>query len=1197
MNTIKKLHLYFIKTRHYLLFLLLFGCLNLGYAFPSVIEVNTANLPATNDNTFTTINFTTPFAEGTIPNVFPMTDESNLGPCLIRVQNVTNTGFEAACIEASNENRITSAMSFDYIAVQNGTTVVPEVGGADNVTFESGCSTTSTFVAGPNCDNCAGTGGFGGSTTFPSAFSATPALLTALQTTNNKDSVNPTDPQLIDVAIQTGSVSSTGFTAAIELMESGDTPISAERICYLAVETNSCKNLDFSSLGGPSSVTFNAVNGTNNIDGHDNLCTGSEGVTFTNGCFTSTPIAVAGKLTRRGNNGGFLRSCSVNSTRIQLTFDEDRFSDIERSHIDETASALAFSAAFSTPVTLNNAKVSTQGRSANFNWQTSAESFHLGFHLWGLVNDEWVQLNRKLIAGNGKDQFGVKNYQHRVRLTREQKNTISQFGISSVDNSGYEEFFGPFTVDQEYGEQVINEPVDWQQTRAKYEAQMVQKGYVKINGRWYRSNRFTNSIAEFKDLGLYRKVISFKAEKAGITQVNADDILNNVPAWRNMPLSLLAVSLNGKGVARHIISDDNLLNAGDKIIFYAQKPTSKSAIYLDSFTYQVRIDSNLAINASQFDGTPSSAEYMNSGIFAEALTSEKAHSPYLVADEPWYDHQLFRSNDSISKDYTFDLDELAELNKAMTIKLNVSGGVDFDGDAEAEPDHHLQVLVNDQVVSDIRFDGVINKSLTIDTPVNILRRGANTLTVSLINDTGYSADIVLIDDIQIEYFKQLSGQTNLAFKGSSENTGNYNTELESGLQPQIYGYDQTGNLAVINNASFENNELTFAKLPHSERSYYAVGNSWQEVEEFTVTRPAPIHKTASDFIIVAHPAFIGDSLNDYLETKRSQGYKPTLLNWLDIVSTYGYGNNTPAALRHFLKLASKETNIKNVLLVGGSTFDYRSITEPNVVNFIPSDYRPVDIFRFTPTDNTYADIDDDNIPDMAIGRWPVRSIEDLEKVIKKSNDWKQFLYDSNYYDSILISQKKDGRGLDFDSQVDTFLQTPLSRDDRFQAPNLVSMQAIEDSGEQQPVAFARQKIKESIDNGSHLVSFAGHASTAVWGFQGVVNTQFIQQLENSGKPTVVMPLACYTTYFESTSTNSLAHQWLFAGDKGAVAIHGASVLGEYRENAVFASRYLNQAADAATIGEAILKAKQEMATNNSMLHNWVLLGDPTLPLK
>ena len=92
--------------------------------------------------------------------------------------------------------------------------------------------------------------------------------------------------------------------------------------------------------------------------------------------------------------------------------------------------------------------------------------------------------------------------------------------------------------------------------------------------------------------------------------------------------------------------------------------------------------------------------------------------------------------------------------------------------------------------------------------------------------------------------------------------------------------------------------------------------------------------------------------------------------------------------------------------------------------------------------------------------------------------------------------------------------------------------------------------------GTDLISFSGRGSPTAWGFQNAVNTAFIQGLEHQGEPVLLMPLACYITHYESVSTNTLAHQWLFAGDIGAAAIHGASVLGEYLDNGLFAERYL-----------------------------------------
>ena len=69
---------------------------------------------------------------------------------------------------------------------------------------------------------------------------------------------------------------------------------------------------------------------------------------------------------------------------------------------------------------------------------------------------------------------------------------------------------------------------------------------------------------------------------------------------------------------------------------------------------------------------------------------------------------------------------------------------------------------------------------------------------------------------------------------------------------------------------------------------------------------------------------------------------------------------------------------------------------------------------------------------------------------------------------------------------------------------------------------------------------------------------------------------------------------MFAGQQGAVAVHGATSLGEYRNNGIFAERVLKESKKAKTLGEAILNAKRTMAPVNQILDNWALLGDPSI---
>ncbi|MCK8082921.1 DUF6701 domain-containing protein [Vibrio sp. 1CM24A] len=58
--------------------------------------------------------------------------------------------------------------------------------------------------------------------------------------------------------------------------------------------------------------------------------------------FTSTPTLLASKRTRNGNNGGWLRRCSVSKTGVSLINEEDMTKDPERGHVVEPFSYFLF---------------------------------------------------------------------------------------------------------------------------------------------------------------------------------------------------------------------------------------------------------------------------------------------------------------------------------------------------------------------------------------------------------------------------------------------------------------------------------------------------------------------------------------------------------------------------------------------------------------------------------------------------------------------------------------------------------------------------------------------------------------------------------------------------------------------------------------------------------------------------------------
>ena len=1187
----------------------------------STFEVGTASLSAqtgvtaTTASVFTRVNFSAPFAIGTVPNVFPMTPEFGTGaadsPCTIRIRNINNTGFDAVCLEPVNEVRDSPAVNFNYVAMLPGTLNIPVVGSADTVRFESRCSVVSNQVFGPNCNNCTlapgGVQSYATQAFLAPAFATPPAVLTQISTTNNVIPTGPGlpvgEPETLEAAVRTNSLNTTGFQWALDRMEAGNGLLAtSETMCYLAVARNNCVELDFSSINGPASVDFSAIYG-GNVDGHNDGASSGEGASFP-ACFTSQPLALGNARSRRGNNGGMLRLASVNTAEAIFTFDEDRVSDTERSHIDEEISAIAFSSSFTTPVTLNKAQVSQLGSKTTFKWQTSSETFHLGFHLWGESNSGWEQLNNRLIPGAEFDTAETNRYKRTIKLNRQQRNEIQRFGISTIDNTGFEEFYGPFELNIEYGAEANNEPVDWAATRSSYEQNMRARGFVKKNQRWRKvSNKVAQKLIG-KQFGENSSIVNLELEANGIHALSAQRILDLLPSWNGVALNTLALTLNGKPVARDIISNDKRLSGDDQIIFNAKVPNGKDAVYLNNYVYQLRLDRSRTIAANYFDSSiPSPTGIsLSTGMVSVVATKNKVYSAGIHADEPWYDKRLVSRGTATSANYTIDFTRPIDRSAGAILDYTIHGGINLKDPVD---DHHVQVLVNGTVIDDVMFDGLTRISKRLELPADLLTQTNNSVTVTVVGDTGLFADLILVDNIALSAAELLSGYSSYDFFSNTDSS--YTVSHPRPASAHVYAYTSTGQLTKVK-PSINANGLTFNSLPGVSSLNSDLRFSISEVAG--LSQPSGIrladvnlqHKDAGDLLIIAHPNFIGDQLADYADYKRDNGYEVTVVDWLELVETYGYGNNTPQALNNFLAqaypLADRTPELlNNVLIVGGHTYDYLGNLDQNIVNFIPTHYRAVSIFNFTPSDNVFADLNNDQIPDIAIGRWPVRTQADLSTIIKKAKDWQANRDASPYQDALLLSQPPDSSRLNFAKQLDMRVGIPLDQLSEFQTVSKISMQQLLDTGVENPVQTARDEIKNQLNLGLELLSFNGHGSYGSWGFQGVVNTDFVKSLSNHGKPTLLMPLACYTSNYEHPSINTLAHQWLFAGDQGAAAIHGASVLGDYRENAIFVERYLNNVASSKTIGEAIFKAKNEMASANQMLHNWAYLGDPTLPLR
>ena len=316
------------------------------YAVPQ-IEGRFIELQNTyNKAEWTTISFSQVYDEP--PAVFMLSTNQGSNPAIVKIRNVTRTGFEALPLEPSGEDGPHVTMGAHYLAIAYGVHEFPngdivEVGKMQLGAEAIQASTNSPWYE-PN-----GPLKFGeedaryARVLLETDFGEKPVFFHSIQTLNNQIDVNgkkPPNEHLLPFLTIAAKYEAPSYFIALEASETDYAPVTrTETVAYMAT-TEGFDRRFFDDNG--VEVVWEADFADVRIQGWDDGCFRND---FKNR-YAQTPLVAASKISRNGGDGGWLRSCGVNRNRLGLRVDEDRSLDSERSHIEEDASILAMTSEF-----------------------------------------------------------------------------------------------------------------------------------------------------------------------------------------------------------------------------------------------------------------------------------------------------------------------------------------------------------------------------------------------------------------------------------------------------------------------------------------------------------------------------------------------------------------------------------------------------------------------------------------------------------------------------------------------------------------------------------------------------------------------------------------------------------------------------------------------------------------------------------
>jgi hypothetical protein len=662
----------------------------------------------------------------------------------------------------------------------------------------------------------------------------------------------------------------------------------------------------------------------------------------------------------------------------------------------------------------------------------------------------------------------------------------------------------------------------------------------------------------------------------------------------------------GSEVAILVAGDaDGSFDPGDYLLFYGQRTDSK---YSTTNAYLLDSQPGPRSRMLTADGTPGDGAVPADFQTTVRLEEDRLYlsaQPSGADNDHWYFDALVAPSGPTETTITTTLTHLSGNPAHATVRGLLKGYA-------ATPQHHARVLLNAHVVEEATWPQGAEHWIEVAVPATDLIQGTNSITVQAITDQGTTDQILLVNWFELDYGSLYQAENDvLQFDGEAAGTWTYQVSGFSTDALELYDITAPLQPLRITGASVQGAGdgyiLSFQQAIGGEHHYLALSTA-RRLQPVDIVKSTPENlfssDNAADLIIISHPDFlyIMQLLGDIRSAK---GYRTKVVDVQDVYELFGGGMPEPAAIHDFLAYAYAHWAPPApvfVLLAGDGNYDPRDNLHLHEPVFLPPYLADVDPWiGETAAENRFVTVaGDDNLPDMFLGRLPVRTQAEAKIVLNNLIDYES-ADGSSWNKKLLFVADNPDNGGDFyslsDAVADHYVPPAYTIDKIYQG---VSPYTIP--------ADTRAAILSTINEGRLIVSYVGHASLGWWATEKLLSRTDIASLANGNRRPFFVPMTCYDGYFIVPATptvdrSSLGEVLVRASGKGAIASFSPAGLGiasghDVLEKGLFTAIFQNRQD---RIGSAVTEAKFYLYVNASshrdLIDTYVLLGDPTTRLK
>jgi uncharacterized repeat protein (TIGR01451 family)/fimbrial isopeptide formation D2 family protein len=834
-------------------------------------------------------------------------------------------------------------------------------------------------------------------------------------------------------------------------------------------------------------------------------------------------------------------------------------------------------------------------------WETASEHNTLGFYLFRLdpATGEYQSITMGLLPGLLTDPRGGT---YTLVDSGATSGIVYRYKLVEVERNGRQITYGPFTIPvTTENEKAINvlrnssagstmkvsssHPSTY--TRKAREQSVLQKALAqarKVTSQSTLKNR-ESQVAPARG-----SRIKIPVTKDGLYYMDAGDIsaitgINRIRIRSMINRQQIAVSNQGQPVA--YLPARN--NAG--IYFYG---TGTDSAYTRDNIYWIDTINGITMKNDERIHLPVSVSPGES--FTDNLHIEQDVIPNMSQtndpSEDYWDWNLIYLSNSYSdspETFTFSLSGKADTQTTATLQVHLVGG----SDSGMDRDHHVVVSLNGQQIGEGWWTGLDTYNLTATFDQSLLSEGENTIEVKGVLDGGIPWSMFLIDSFDLAYGRLYDAAGNKLFF-----TGDGNKTVTAGgftiMNPDILLFNITDprapkvNVAATVDGSPGNYEISFRPASPDARYLAIATDAAVKVDNAVGVNPSNLRasRNMAHYLIIA-PGELVSAAQPLAAYRGLQGMKTMVVNLDDIMNEFNFGISSPEAIRQFLTYAYRNWRKAPgyVLLAGAGTWDYRDNLGAGG-NLIPPALVPTS-YGLSTSDNHLADVDGDHLPDMAIGRLPVLSPQDLQDVTAKI---KTFESTAGNKVILLADRPDDGGNFSSDSEAIAGLFPPGYILEKVYL------------GEYASADTARPALFNDINGGAVFINYIGHASPDMFSAEGLLTSDDIDALINGSGLPIVTAMTCTSGEFAIPGYPSMSQLMVLKSDGGAAAFWSSTGLSDNSEAGILDREFYNAVffGNKHTLGDAVLQAFEKYSTSGSMpfmTDIYTILGDPALRLK